>query len=373
MAGNKIRFGFDVDDGGALKKINGFNKAFDKLGGKGSSASLFGNVAAKGVALGFNLIADAASGAVGFIQDATQAAIEDQASIKRLSQTLMNNIPAWDGNTEALDKYIDAQADFGFSDDEVRDSIGQTIGITHDLTKSMELNSLAQDLARSKNIDLATATDIVTKAAQGNSKALKTLGIDVGKTTDATVILNRIQQNVKGSAEAWAGTMEGRLKTAQIKWNETVEKAGYTLLPVLTDALDALVKFAPTFTAVLGTIGDAMRGIGDAAEFATAQINKLLGREREFRNMGNFRDLQQQSQGGGGGGKPMKKLADGGVVRSPTVALIGESGPEAVVPLTGGRGGGFVIQGISEREIVDMVDRGLYFRLRRAAPTQGRA
>ena len=34
---------------------------------------------------------------------------------------------------------------------------------------------------------------------------------------------------------------------------------------------------------------------------------------------------------------------------------------------------GFTIQGISEREIVDMVDRGLYFKLRRAAPSAGRA
>ena len=32
------------------------------------------------------------------------------------------------------------------------------------------------------------------------------------------------------------------------------------------------------------------------------------------------------------------KLAQGGIVRHPTMALVGESGPEAVIPL--GRGGG---------------------------------
>ena len=38
-------------------------------------------------------------------------------------------------------------------------------------------------------------------------------------------------------------------------------------------------------------------------------------------------------------------LADGGIVTSPTVALIGEAGPEAIVPLSkmGGMGGGINI------------------------------
>jgi len=33
-------------------------------------------------------------------------------------------------------------------------------------------------------------------------------------------------------------------------------------------------------------------------------------------------------------------FADGGIVTGPTLALIGESGPEAIVPLSGSRGGG---------------------------------
>jgi hypothetical protein len=56
---------------------------------------------------------------------------------------------------------------------------------------------------------------------------------------------------------------------------------------------------------------------------------------------------------------------------------VGEKGPEYITPnhklgQMGGQGGGFTIQGVSERQIIDMVDRGLYFRLQRAAPTAGR-
>jgi hypothetical protein len=71
------------------------------------------------------------------------------------------------------------------------------------------------------------------------------------------------------------------------------------------------------------------------------------------------------------GGIPIPKLqfANGGVVpgRGPQMAIV--HGGETVTPA--GKGG-FMIQGVSERDIVDMVDRGLYFKLQRAAPTQGR-
>ena len=72
--------------------------------------------------------------------------------------------------------------------------------------------------------------------------------------------------------------------------------------------------------------------------------------------------------------------AEGGWVglHGPELGILGERGPEYVVPnhqLSTGRGGGgagVTLLGVSEREILDMVDRGLYFRLQRSAPTSGR-
>lgn len=45
--------------------------------------------------------------------------------------------------------------------------------------------------------------------------------------------------------------------------------------------------------------------------------------------------------GGGGGGGSIKAFASGGIVTKPTMALIGEAGPEAVVPLKTQNAGGF--------------------------------
>jgi phage-related minor tail protein len=55
-------------------------------------------------------------------------------------------------------------------------------------------------------------------------------------------------------------------------------------------------------------------------------------------------------------------LADGGIVTGPTLALIGEAGPEAVIPLdrAGGMGGGNVtinVNGGDPQAVVDALRR----------------
>lgn len=60
----------------------------------------------------------------------------------------------------------------------------------------------------------------------------------------------------------------------------------------------------------------------------------------------NFTGAPGSGGGGGGfpGGGPTPRLmADGGIVTRPTLAVIGEAGPEAVIPLSRGRGVGTVI------------------------------
>ena len=375
---NKIGVAIQVDDGGAVKKINGISKAFDKLGGKGSGASLFGNVGAAAVAKGFNLIGDAAGAATGFLEGAVQAAIDDQASNEKLAQALENNITGWKYSTQAISDYVDAQGRLGFSDDEVRDSIGQLVGVTHDATRAMDLNSLAQDLARAKNIDLAQATDIVTKASLGNGKALKGLGIDIGKTKDAAGILDIVQQNVKGSAEGWANTTRGKLQASQVAFNEAVEKIGYQLLPVLSTIMQ---KFADDWLPALGRgwakVTAAIKPVADILSHVIGLIGKAIQGIKDFLNWADQLKGQSEFYHPKAPGAPPGHAEGGWVgLQGPELAMVGERGPEYITPnRSNGRSGGgmgVTIQGVSEREIMDMVEKGLFFRLRVAAPTQGR-
>lgn len=67
-----------------------------------------------------------------------------------------------------------------------------------------------------------------------------------------------------------------------------------------------------------------------------------------------------QEQAGSGGGANIPKMAQGGIVTSPTLALIGEAGPEAVVPLSkmGGMGGVTInVNGGDPNAVVDALRR----------------
>lgn len=74
----------------------------------------------------------------------------------------------------------------------------------------------------------------------------------------------------------------------------------------------------------------------------------------------------------------VEKKASGGWIglSGPQLFLGGERGPEYVRPAgtgTGDGGQGVRIVGISEADMLDMIERGLYFRLQAAAPTLGRS
>ena len=266
---------------GPAKKIDGaLGKAADK--GKGFGSIMKGVGAGIGIGA-FNLATAAVDTLVNSLGDMRKAYQEDQVSQTNLSNVLKNTIPNWDGNRKGVEAYAAAQAKLGFTDDEVRNSIGQLVGITHDLGKAQELNTLAQDLARAKNIDLATATDIVTKAAQGNGKALKGLGVDISGATDAAGLLDAVQQNVKGSAEAWAATSTGKTAVSQVKVGEAMEKIGgiidkvaVVVIPMLADAFvfvaDVVAKvfpyvekvikaLLPVMQVVFGAIGGLISGV----------------------------------------------------------------------------------------------------------------
>lgn len=269
-----------------------FNRTADSAVQKGKS---FGG-AMKGVGLGlglgaFNLAAGALGSFVGALGDAQQAYRDDQVSQTNLRTALKNTIPAWDGSTKAVEKYASAQGALGFQDDEIRASIGQLVGITHDQTKAMELNSLAQDLARAKGIDLATATDIVTKAAQGSGKALKGLGIDTGGATDAASLLDGIQKNVKGSAEAWVATAEGKQAVANVKMSEAWEKIGSVVnkvatavLPLVAGALtwvaDVIGKLSPVISVLVAYVQNfwipIFKGVIDIASNIIGALGNVI-------------------------------------------------------------------------------------------------
>jgi hypothetical protein len=249
------------------KAISEVDKVKAKLGNLTTSEGFKSAVMGVGMGAGmaaFNVLSGAIDTAVGKLGETGAAFREDQAGQELLAQALKNNIPAWDGNRKGAEDFAGSLGRLGFADDEVRVSLGQLVGVTHDLTAAQNLTSLAADLARSKGIDLATATDIVTKAHEGNGKALKALGVDIGTAKTAAEMLTAIQTNAAGSAETWAATNEGRLTVSQVAVGEAMEKVGKIVdavsqvaIPLLADAFVAVTDFMDQ------NLGPAFKVIGD--------------------------------------------------------------------------------------------------------------
>lgn len=240
----------------------------------------------------FNLLTGAIDTVIGKLGEARQAFLDDEVSQTLLAQSLKNNIPNWDGNIAGAEQYAAAQARLGFTDDAVRESLGKLVGVTHDLSEAQQLNSLAQELARAKNIDLAAATDIVSKAHEGNGKALKGLSIDIAGAKTGAELLDAIQKNVKGSAEEWANTSTGKTAVSQVKVGEAMEKVGKIIdkvatvvLPILADAFSTVVDIignvidavAPLITEISKRLQPVLQAIGPIATTVFGVIGTAVG------------------------------------------------------------------------------------------------
>lgn len=148
--------------------------------------------------------------------------------------------------------------------------------------------------------------------------------------------------------------------------DKITEWAGYAKEGAKT-IIDDVGKVLTWFEDLPGKIGSA---ISRLADIITSPFRSAFNSVADFWNgtVGSLSfTLPDWIPGIGGKGFSMPKLphlADGGIVTGPTVALIGEAGPEAVVPLSkmSGMGGGMTVnvympQGSNGADVVAAIQR----------------
>jgi hypothetical protein len=374
----------------AVGKVTGFSSRLKAMGG----GSLGKGLAIGAGVAGFNLLTSAIDVGISKLDEMHQAFLDDEASQARLQNVLKNTQTNWKEATAAVEAYAQAQLDMGFDDSATRDSIEQLAGVTKDYTEAIKLSSLAADIARAKNIDLATATDAVTRAANGSARGFIALGIDVQGATGSTQLLARAFQNVKGAQEAYAKTGAGAVATANVKMQETMEKVGkaidvvsQTVIPIMVAGLGGIVDAAGEviagvqsliawFDQLITKLGE----VADAATHASGPLGALLNIGRTVLSgiiPGQFGGAPQQGGTGSTGGITINRGINigvpihhsGGTVAGPfgSDQLIMAQAGERITPL--GQSSGQVINiniasfiG-SDRDIDRFSDR-LAFRLR---------
>ena len=366
------------------------------------------------------------------MMSSVKAAGEAQVKMASVNATLAT---MGDKGKQAKDGILQAASaavKLGFDDEEAAVSITKLYQRTGDLTEAMNLNQVAMDLSRAKNIDLSTASGLVGMVLSGNGRILKQYQIDLKDSATPLEALGELQQKVSGQAAEASKTWAVQNQVLTIQMENLKERIGEALLPILTRLLEAvvpiiekviawteahpkltetivivtaavgallvvlpaIVAFIVAITSTIGlwviaigvvgaaivaftvlivtnwtriknTVHDAIEEIkilwSDAVTFLVTgwkagwqaigdaltsvwetikntikdSINWIIDKINWFITKAN--QILDKAGGIVGVKVPdlgtIPKLAEGGIVTKPTLALIGEAGPEAVVPL----------------------------------------
>lgn len=244
-------------------------------------------------------------------------------------------------------------------------------------------------------------------------------GIKAGASLDD--VMQSLTDVFGGAASDAAGTLAGRLEGTKVSMANLSENIGYALLPVLEKVIPIIEKFASwaernpeKFTYAAATIGaiaaavvavNVAMALNPFALIAAGAAAVGVAVVAAYKKFEGFRNVVQSVIGGivayfktlanawrttinliirginlvkpgkdipyipdifGGGpesaarGAGVPMMATGGVVARPTLALIGEQGPEAVVPLSqmGSMGGVTInVHGGDPNAVVDALQR----------------
>ena len=235
----------------------------DKIGEFGKKAALA--FAAVGAAVG------------AFAVSAVKAAAEDEKARKSLEQTIRSSTQASEAQIASIDKYIDKQSiATATTDDVLRPAFARLIRSTNDVTKAQDLLSLAQEISTATGKPLETVANALGKSFDGQNAALGKLGLGIDAATLKTMSHEEIMQRLKGTYNGFiqneATNAEFKFKQLTIALDQTKEKIGVALLPIVKELADFLLaEVVPNVQAfAAGLTGDdsVTAGITAATEGA---------------------------------------------------------------------------------------------------------
>jgi len=235
----------DVDN--LLKGFNTANKKTDDY------TTNLANFAKKAVAA-FALVGGAATA---FATQAIKNALADEAAQRKLEETIRASTNATAAQTAAVSQYIDKTSiAIGVTDDELRPALSRLIRSTNDITEAQDLLNLALDITAATGAPLATVSNALGKAYDGNAASLGRLGLGLDanliKSKDTDAIFKQLTQTFGNFAENEAETTSKKFERLKIAMDEAKESIGAALLPLVERlATYLLTTFVPNMNAFI--------------------------------------------------------------------------------------------------------------------------
>jgi hypothetical protein len=191
-------------------------------------------------------------------------AAEDYASAENsLKASVEGSGESWKKAEEQIVKVQGSYQSFGYTSAQINSAMAKSVISTGNLKTSMAHLPVALDLAAAKNIDLNTAMLAVDKAASGNSRVLKQLGIDIAVPQASAQKLQQAQDKVTAAQQAMAAVISNFPNAAQAgaKGHDHYMKA----VQKVQTAEHKLQSVQGASKAILKTLGDRLKGQASAA------------------------------------------------------------------------------------------------------------
>jgi hypothetical protein len=203
-------------------------------GSIGGKVGKVGKVGAVGAA-GLLAVGVAVGGAVSY--EGVKLAMQEQAQLELLRNAVSKTRTEWDKYEPALDNVTKQMRRLGYADGETMASAQRLTSALHDPEKALNLTGLAANIARARNIDLATATGYVAKVATGHVGTLGRMGLAstdaAGKTYTTKQAIDALGKAYGGASEAYSHTLKGQLADLKAQTEHVLVGIGNRLIPVL--------------------------------------------------------------------------------------------------------------------------------------------
>lgn len=254
LPGIVIQIGADTKDA-----IDGIGRVNSALGDSMSGHAKFKASVDKAFVPAMAIIAGGTAVALDF----AKAAAEDSASAAQLAVTMKNVTGATANQVAAVEDWISKQTiATGIADDQLRPAYQRLVGTYKNLEDAKRAVTIAEEIAINKNVDVTTVANAMAKAHDGNTGALKKLGIVVN---DTSPLLDQLGTQFKGSLAADAEEAEGKQRRLTNSLAEAKETLGYALLPALSAVTGALAGMVPWISENQDIIGKVVIVVGAAA------------------------------------------------------------------------------------------------------------
>jgi len=185
-------------------------------------------------------------GVAQFARTSVAAAVEMEQANSRLAVSLKNIGKASAIGSDSIRASEKSMMSLGFEGTQTALALSSLVTATGSLEKSQGMLAASADLARFKNIDLASASVILAKASGGNAKAFKELGITLDKSLPPAKALEKamgmLNAKIGGQAAAYATTYAGKLEILKAQFQDVQEQVGMKLLPHLVTLGNWLVN-----------------------------------------------------------------------------------------------------------------------------------